>query len=557
MIKKEELKIIPLGGLGEIGKNMMTIEYGQDIIAIDTGAGFPGADMPGIDLVIPNMDYFREEKKKIKAVIFTHGHFDHIGALPYMIEKMGYPTLYATALTKALILKRHEEFKHLGKINIEEIKVGKVFKVGCFLFEPLHLNHNIPDAIGVAIKTPVGIIIHTGDFKFDDEPMWNGPADRKRLSELGKKGVLCLFSDSTGAEETGHSISEKAINRNLEEIFKKATGRVIVGTFSSMITRVQQIVWLAEKYGRKIVFDGYSMKTNMEIAKILGYLKIEKGTEINIQRAIELPQEKLVIIGTGALGQDNAVFMRIANGEHRYFKIHKNDSIIFSSSVIPGTERAVQNVKDLFYKQGAKVYHYQMMDIHAGGHAQAEELKEMINLTQPRFLIPVHGYYSMMVTHKDLAKEEGMPEENILTPDNGSIILLNQDKIEISKKTVASSYVLVDGLGIGDVGQVVLRDRQVLAGDGMFVVIAVIDLKTGKVRGNPDIISRGFVYLKEERELLAEVRRRVKHIVETSVTANAPINWIYVRDNIREKIGSYLYQQTQRRPMVLPVVIEV
>ena len=557
MIKKEELKIIPLGGLGEVGRNMMLLEYGADVIAIDAGLRFPEEDMPGIDFIIPNIEYLKEIGRKVKAVIFTHGHLDHIGAVPYLIEKLGYPPLYATPLTRGLILKRHEDFKHLGKIDVTEIKVGKVFKIGTFLFEPLHLNHNIPDAVGLAIKTPVGIIIHTGDFKFDDEPIWGGPADKKRLGELGKKGVLCLMSDSTNAEGSGHSVSEKTIGENLELIFKEAGARIIAATFASLLSRIQQIIWLAEKYGRKVVIEGRSMKSNVEISRELGYTKIEKGTIVTPEEAMSLPPEKLVILGTGAQGEDNAVLMRIANGEHRHFKIHKSDTIIFSSSVIPGNERTVQQVKDLLYRQGAKVYHYQMMDIHAGGHAKAEELKEMINITKPKFFIPIHGQYSMMMTHADLAKEEGMREENIIAPDNGSMILFNNTEMKLSKKIVPSNYVMVDGLGIGDVGQVVLRDRQVMAADGMFVIIAVIDLKTGRVKGNPDIISRGFVYLKESKELLAEVRRRVRHIVESNTHANTPINWIYVRDNVREKIGQFLYSKTQRRPMVLPVIIEI
>jgi ribonuclease J len=555
--KTKSLRIIPLGGLDEIGRNMMVLEYDRDIIIVDMGLQFPEDDMPGIDYIIPNTAYLKDKKEKIRGVIITHGHYDHIGAIPHSIGRLGNPPIYATPLTRGIILRRQEDFPEAPKLDIHEIKKTDKIELGCFKIEFFHVNHNIPDGVGLAIDTPVGRIVHTGDFKFDHSPIGDEPADIYRISEIANGGVLAMMSDSTNAEKPGHSISEKEIQDNLEIIFKEAPGRIIIGTFASLISRIQEVINLTEKYKKKLAIDGYSMRINVEIAKKLGYLKAQKGTLIKIKQIDDYPAKKIVVLCTGAQGEDNAVLMRIANREHRYVQIGNGDAVAFSSSVVPGNERAVQHLKDILWRQGARVYHYQMMDIHAGGHAQKEDLKMMINLIRPKFFIPIHGSYYMRKLHGEIAESVGIPSKNIVLTNNGEVILLNQNSIKLSKERVPSNYVMVDGLGVGDVGQVVLRDRQAMATDGMFVIIAVVDSKTGKVRGEPDIISRGFVYLRESKELLDQTREKVKQIIAESSSTEHTANWSYVKDNIRDKIGQFLYTKTQRRPMVLPVVIEI
>ena len=558
VLKTEEIKIIPLGGLGEIGKNMTVVEYGDEIIIIDAGLRFPEEDMPGIDFIIPNISYLEERKNKIAGLIFTHGHYDHIGALPYLRDKIGDPDIYTGALTRAMLIRRQADFSHQPELRIHTVSDGDEIKIGeKFMVKFFHVNHSIPDDFGVAITTPVGTVVHTSDFKFDATPLYDKPANYEQIKHIGDKSVLVLMSESTGAELEGHSLSEKDIQENLDLIFREAKGMVVAGTFSSMINRIQQLIVISEKYGRKVVVDGYSMKMNTEISKELGYIKLAKGTQIKLEQVNDFPREKITAIVTGAQGEGNAALMRIVNVEHKFIRLQKDDTVMFSSSVIPGNERNVQILRDQLYRQGINVYHYQMMDIHTGGHAKREDLREMLQLIRPKYFMPVHGQYSMMVNHVHLAKEEGIPEENSIIADNGSIIHVTPEKWWFDHETAPSSYVFVDGLGIGDVGNVVLRDRQTLAQDGMFVIVTTVDSRTGRVRTSPDIISRGFVYLRENTELLNEVRKRVRAIVERKTVGRGPINWVYLKDEIREKIGSFLFQKTERRPMVLPVVIEV
>jgi len=557
--KQSNLKIIPLGGLGEVGRNMTLLEYQEKILILDMGFRLPEENMPGIDYIIPNVDYLKEKKSNILGIVFTHGHYDHIGSVPYLISKIWKPHLpiYASPLTKGIILKRQEDFPQQPKLKIEEVKNGSETKVGPFQLEFFRQNHNIPDNLGILIKTPVGNIVHTSDFKFDKTPINDLATDFKKLEEIGKKKVLLLMSDSTSAEEEGHSLSEKEIAKNLEEIFKNSSGRIIAATFASLINRVQQIITISEKYKRKVLLEGYSMKTNVEISKNLGYIKTKKDTLIKVKDIENYPDSKITIVCTGAQGEAEAVLMRIATREHQFLRIKKGDTVIFSSSVIPGNERTVQVMKDEILRQGARVFHYKMMDIHAGGHAKKEELKEMIKTINPKFFLPIHGQYSMLVSHAQIAKEAGLPEKNIIVAENGEIINLNQKRIFLEKNKILSNYVMVDGLGIGDVGEIVLRDRQMLAKDGMFVIIAIVDKQTGRVRGSPDIISRGFVYLKESRDLLRDTRKRVVDIVNRATGSGKAVNWSYVKDELRNKIGQFLFSKTQRRPMVLPVVIEV
>ncbi len=554
--ESDNLRIIPLGGLGEVGRNMMLFEYKKEILIIDMGFRMPEENMPGVDYIIPNVSYLTGKQKSVLGVVFTHGHYDHIGAIPYLIDKLGNPPLYASGLAKGIILRRQEDFPR-SQLNISRIKNGSKIKLGCFEIEFFRQNHNIADNFGLFIKTPIGNIVHTSDFKFDNNPVNDLPTDFKKLEEIGKRRILLLMSDSTGAEEIGHSLSEKQIFENLEDIFKKSEGRIIAVTFGSLINRIQQIIQLSEKYNRKIAIDGYTMRTNVEICKNLGYLKSEKGTFINSKDIKNYPDSKVTLLCTGAQGEGSAILMKIANREYPFLKIKRGDTIIFSSSVVPGNERTVQYLKDSILRQGAKVFHYKMMDIHAGGHAQKEELRQMLEIMRPKFFLPIHGQYSMLAAHAQLARSSKIPERNIVIAENGQVISLTRNQISLKKERVPSNYVMVDGLGVGDVGEIVLRDRHSLANGGMFVVIVVVDRQTGKVKGSPDIISRGFVYLKESKALLKETRKEVIKIVDKATGPGKIINWVYIKDEIRNKIGSFLFKKTKRRPMVLPVVIEV
>ena len=555
--RKQNLRIIPLGGLDGIGRNMMVLEYGKDSMIIDIGLQFPEEDMPGIDYIIPNTAYLKDKRDMIKGVVITHGHMDHIGAIPHSIGRLGNPTIYAAPLTAGIIMKRQTDFPGAPKLKIQKVNKDSKLKIGCFKVEFFHVNHNIPDGLGLVIETPVGRIVHTGDFKFDHSPIGDEPADISRITEIANKGVDLLMSDSTCAEKPGHSISEKDIQDNLEIIFRESKGRIIVATFASLISRIQEVINLAEKYGRKVMVDGYSMKTNIELAKKLKYIKAKPGTLNKISSIKDYKDDKIVILCTGSQGENNAVLMRIVNREHKYVRTEKGDAVIFSSSAVPGNERSVQTLKDNLWKQGARVYHYQIMDIHAGGHAQAEDLKMMINLMRPKFFFPIHGNYYMLKLHGEIAESVSIPKRNIIVASNGNVVLLSEKSIRISKEQVPSNYVMVDGLGVGDVGQIVLRDRQELAKDGMFVIITTIDAKTKKVRGESDIISRGFVYLRESKDLLSQTRKKVKEIVEKKTSPGQTTDWNYVKDNIRDNIGQFLYNKTQRRPMVLSVIIKV
>lgn len=553
------LRIIPLGGLEEIGRNMTVFEYENQILIVDMGLQFPNDGMPGIDFIIPNIEYLlHHPEKKILGVFITHAHYDHIGAIPYIIDKLHYPPIYTAPLTKAIILKRQEEFTHLKKLNIKTLdhENNNSIQLGPFQVNTFHLNHTIPDTIGLAIQTPVGLIMYTTDFKFDFQPVGEKPADLSRIALLSSKGVQLLMSDSTGAERKGHSISETTIMKNLDLLFSKAKGRIILATFSSLISRLQQAIWLAEKYNRQVIIEGLSMKTNIVIAEHLGYIKIKKGTLINWKEAKRLPPRRLVVLCTGAQGEEEAVLMRVANREHKYLRIEPGDTVIFSSSIVPGNELAVQNLKDVLAKQGADVYHYRMLDIHASGHAYQEDLKLMMSLTKPRCFMPIHGNYSMLKAHANIAKSLGINPLNIVLASNGQIIELSRDKITATQKFVPANYVMVDGLGVGDVGEIVLRDRQTLAKDGIFIIIAMIERKTGLLHNNPEIISRGFVYMKESKKLIGEVKELIRDIITRS-TKQQSFNETYIRNNLRDKIGIFLFQKTRRRPMIVPVIIEV
>jgi len=550
-----KLKIIVLGGLEEVGRNCTLLEYGNDIIIIDLGLQFPEEDMPGIDYIIPNISYLKGREKNVRGVIITHGHYDHIGAIPHILPRIGNPPIYAMPITNAIIKKRQEDFRK-EKLNQHNISTDDTITLGRFKLEFFHVNHNIPDSMGVIIHTPVGTVVHTGDWKIDFTPVDDRPADLGRLAEIGRKGVLALLSDSTNASQMGSQISEMEIGTNLEQIIAQAPGRMIIGTFASLLARIKQIIEIAEKHGKKVAIDGFSMKTNVEIAKQMGYMKFNPKTIIPIDQINKYPKEKIVVLCTGAQGEQRAALMRIANGEHRHVSIRPGDTVVFSSSVIPGNERTIQRLKDTLTRKGADIIHYQMMDVHAGGHAKADDVKLMIRLTNPKYFIPIEGNHYLLRLNAKVAESVGFDPKNIFIADNGQVMEFTKNHGTLTNKKVPSDYVFVDGLGVGDVSQIVLRDRQVLAEDGMVVVIATVDTKTGRLIGNPDIISRGFVYMKENKQLIEQTRHKVKKIVQDRDSNSAADN-DFIRNKIRNEVGQFLFQKTERRPMILPVIIEV
>ncbi len=545
-----------LGGLEEVGRNSMFFEYDNEIVVIDLGLQFPEEETPGIDYIIPNTAYLESRKQNIKAVILTHAHYDHIGAIPYIIQKIGNPRLITTALTKEIINKRQEEMTNAPKLNVEIVKEGDRIQISdSFSAEFFGVTHNIPDTIGIILDTPVGKIIHPGEFKidYDDD---GKPTNLNIFKKIGQLDVQALLLDSTNAEKLGLSIPEKTVQKNIRELFEKARGRIVVGTFASLLDRLAEIIKTAEKMNKTVMVSGFSMKTNIQIAQNLGYMKFKKGLIAPIEEIHKYKDEKIVILCTGAQGEPNASLMRIANGEHRHVQVKATDIFIFSSSVIAGNERSVQILKDNITRQGAKVYTSAMMDIHSSGHATQEEIRQVIKLVKPKFFIPIHGYYFMRFTNAELAAETGVKKENIIVADNGQIVEMTKSAIRITDKTVPASYVLVDGLGIGDVGEVVLRDRRVLAQEGMVVVITTLDRKTGRIIKNPDIISRGFIYLKESQPLLDEIRKRIRGVIGR-IPRYQPLDVDYLKSLVRDQIGQFLYTRTKRRPMILPVVIEV
>ena len=553
---ESKLRVAVIGGLEEVGRNCTMIEYENDIILIDMGLQFPEEDMPGIDYIIPNMNYLKGKEKNIRGVIITHAHYDHIGGIPHLIPLIGYPPIYGLPLTNAIIKKRQEDFKNVRPLNIHNVALNDKLRLGSFELEFFHLNHNIPDTMGIVVHTPEGTIIHSGDWKFDYQPAGEAPADLQRIAQIGSQGVLALLSDSTNASQPGHQLSESEISTNLVDIVTKAPGRLIIGTFASLLSRIKQIIEICEKNGKVVAIDGFSMKSNIEIAKELGYMKFNPKTIIDMKRINDFPMNKVVVICTGAQGEKNASLMRIANGEHRSVRLVPGDTVVFSSSVIPGNERTVQRLKDTLFRKGAEVIHYQMMDVHAGGHAKADDVKLMIRLLNPKYFVPIEGNHFLLHYNARVAESVGLPKENIFIADNGQVMEFSRGKGTLSKEKIPADYVFVDGLGVSDETNVVLRDRQVLSEDGMIVVIATVNAKTGELVQNPDIISRGFVFLKENKELIEDLRHRVKKMIHDS----DPLSWADTNDiknKIRDYVGQFLFTKTEKRPMVLPVVIEV
>lgn len=551
----KKLKVIVLGGLEEVGRNCTLVEYENDIIFIDMGLQFPEEDQPGVDYIIPNMSYVRGKEKNIRGVIVTHGHYDHIGGIPHIVPRIGNPPVFGLPMTAGIIRKRQEDFEG-AKINIREVRIDDRLVLGNFQVEFVHINHSIPDAVAVVVHTPVGTLIHTGDWKFDYTPVGAPPADFIKLASLGARGVLALMGDSTNAAHSGHQISEREIANTLRLILEKAEGRVIVGTFASLLGRVRQIFDIAQDLGKKVALDGYSMKTNVEIARVLKYINIKPGTLIDIAQINDFPKDKVVVVCTGAQGEERASLMRIANDEHRSVRIQPGDTVIFSSSIIPGNERTVQRLKDTLYRKGAEVIHYQMMDVHAGGHAMKEDIKLMLLLLKPKYYIPIEGNHFLLRENAKVAAMMGIPKENIFVADNGQVMEFVAGKGRMTDTKVVADYVFVDGLGVGDISEVVLRDRKTLAADGMVVVIAPIVERTGALAAKPHIVSHGFVQMEHNRPLIEEIEKQITKIVvdKDPKSAADPDD---IKRKLRDDIGAFLFMKTQRRPMIIPVIIEV
>ena len=553
------VRVIPLGGVEEVGKNMTMIEYGNDIIVVDAGFLLPGEEVPGVDYVIPDTTYLEERKSKIRGLLVTHGHLDHIGGIPYLMEKMGNPPIYTSLLTAVMIKKRQEEFPHVARLDIQVIEAKDKLKLGALTVRFFETNHTIPDSIGIVVETPYGNVIVTGDIKLEHENGQIKEIENAVYKKLGEEKNLLLIAESTNVEKPGFSFSEDEVQKNLKNIIEKVQGRIIIGTFASLFERVISIIEACEQLGKKVAVEGRAMKTNIEIAKELGYLKVNKNVFISSEDIDNHPDNKIVILATGAQGDEYAALMRISQKEHRNVKLKKGDTILLSSSVIPGNEKSVQKLKDNLSRQGAKIVHYGIADVHSSGHAYQGELEWIHKMIKPKFFMPAHGHHYMLRVHADLAERMGTPEKNIVVPDDGSIIEIQEQgqKITMLKASTSSRLVMVDGLGTGNVQEVVIRDRQLLAQDGMFVLIAVVDMSTGKVRKSPDIISRGFVYLKESQDLLRYVRILTKKSIEDSAAKMHPINMDYVKNTVREELGKFLFQKTHKRPIILPVIIEV
>ena len=552
------VRVIPLGGVEEVGKNMTAFEIGKDIVVVDCGFQFRGEETPGIDYILPNTRYLEERKEKIRAVIITHGHLDHIGGIPYILAKIGNPPVYTRNLTSLMIKKRQEEFPHVPAVDIRIVEKSTRIALGALHVRFFSVSHTIPDSMGIIIETPYGPIVHTGDLKLDHKDGVPDEHEETEFAQFAKEKALLLLADSTNVEKPGFSIPEKTVFKNLDEIIGNARGRLIVGTFASQIDRIAKIVELAEKHKKKVVVDGYSMKTNVEIAQTAGALHCKKDTLITVQAMGEYPPEKIVALVTGAQGDEYAVLMRVATKAHKFIKINNKDTVVLSSSIIPGNERPVQKLKDNLSRQGATIVHYQVSDVHSSGHANSGELRWFHQKIKPRFFIPIHGYHYMLRVHADLAREAGTPAGNIVIPDNGMIIdIIDGTRMEVRKESAGRGLVLVDGFSIGDIQEVVIRDRQLLAQDGMFVIVATLDVNTGKLRKSPDLISRGFVYLRESQTLLGTARELIKTTIETNTAGMYPINFDYLKGILTDKVSQFLFQETNKRPIVIPVILGV
>ncbi len=552
-MNKSKLKIIPLGGLEQIGMNITAFEYEDSIIVVDCGLVFPSEDMLGIDLVIPDVTYLKQNIEKVKGFVITHGHEDHIGALPYVLREVSAP-IYTTKLTMALINHKLEEHSMVKQVKQKIVKHGQTINLGCFRIEFIRTNHSIADASSLAIYTPVGTVVHTGDFKIDYTPVFGDAIDLQRLGEIGKKGVLALLCDSTNAIRPGFTMSERTVGRTFDVLFNEnSTRRIIVATFASNVDRVQQIINTAYKYGRKVVIEGRSMVNVIGIAAELGYIKIPEGTLIEIEHLKDYPDEKTVLITTGSQGESMAALSRMASGLHRKVSITPGDTVIFSSSPIPGNEKAVSKVMNELTRKGAKVV---FQDTHVSGHACQEEIKLMYSLLRPKYAVPVHGEYRHLMAQAELAESVGVPKDHIFLISSGNVLAFGEDGSAGIVDTVPHGAILVDGLGVGDVGNIVLRDRQVLAQDGIIIVIMTLEKYTNQLLAGPDIVSRGFVYVRESENLLDEAHTVVVDAVYDCLDRKVT-DWSKIKNVVRDTLGDFLWKRMKRSPMILPIIMEV
>lgn len=552
---KEAINIIPLGGLGEVGKNITVYECRGDMLVVDCGLVFPDSDMFGVDLVIPDFTFVLEHKDQIKGIFITHGHEDHIGALPYLLKQVKLP-VYGTRLTLGLITNKLKEHNLDTVADLRQIEAGQIYKAGCMTVEPIRVNHSIPDAVGFAIDSPAGVVITTGDFKVDYTPVFGKPIDLARFGEFGKAGVLALLSDSTNAERPGFTKSERHVGENMEMLFDRAGHkRILIATFASNIQRVQQILDLAVKHKRKVAVSGRSMINNTEMALELGYLKAPQNLIIDIEECNKYPPEKVVIVTTGSQGEPLSALTRMSSGMHRNVHIGVGDCIIISANPIPGNEKMVGKVINGLLKLGAEVIYESMYEVHTSGHACNEEQKLIMDLVQPQYFLPVHGEYKQLKKHALLAESMGIPEKNIHIGEIGQVISLSRDGIAVTGQATAGQ-VFVDGLGVGDVGSVVLRDRKHLSEDGLVIIVATVDSATGELLSGPDIVSRGFVYVRESEELMELAKKQVRGVLEQCVNEGVH-DWSGVKTRVRDQVSQLLYRRTKRSPMILPILMEV
>ncbi len=533
---------------------MMVVEYGDDIIIVDAGVMFPDDEMFGVDLVIPDTGYLADKKNRIRGILITHGHEDHIGALPYVLPMLGFPPVFATKLTHGLISVKLKEHKLLEKTNITIVASGDHVQLGQSDVEFFRVNHSIPDATGIVIRTPAGAVVHTGDYKFDHTPVDGKPADIGTLARIGNEGVLVMMGDSTRVESAGYTPSERVINDSFDKIFANAPGRIMIATFSSLISRVQQVVDTATRYERFIALVGRSMVNNVQMAAELGYLNVPKGMLIRAEDINKFRPEQIVIICTGSQGEPTSALTRIANQDHRLVRVQSGDTIILSATPVPGNEKSVNRTINSLFRQGAEVYYQSISNVHVSGHGAQEELKLMLSLLRPKFFMPVHGEYRQLILHAKLAYAMGIPEDHIVVAEDGDIIEVVDEAIKMVDHT-ANGNVFIDGLSVGDVGQIVLRDRKVLSQDGILMAILTVDKETGQPIGGPDIVSRGFVYMRDAEELLDSAKDRV---LDSFIGLNGHASdWSFVKDKIKRTLSDFLYEKTRRRPMILPIVVEV
>ena len=551
--ERAKIKIIPLGGINEIGKNITAIEYKEDIIIIDCGLKFPDDDMFGIDIVIPDISYLIKNSEKIKGIFLTHGHEDHIGALPYVLKQLNVP-IYGTKLTLGIVETKLKEHGLLASTELIRVKPKDIIKLESVSVEFIKTNHSIADSVAIAIHTPLGVVLHTGDFKIDYTPIDGEMMDFGRLAELGRKGVLVMMADSTNVERPGYTMTERVVGETFLRLFNKAEGRIIVATFASNVHRIQQIITAAEAYEKKVAVSGRSMENIVQVAIELGYLTIGKDVLIPVDQISKYPNEKVVIITTGSQGEPMSALARMAASEHRKINVVPGDTVIISATPIPGNEKLVSKVVNQLFKKGAEVIYDSHEKIHVSGHACQEELKLMHSLVKPRFFIPVHGEYRHLKKHGELAMELGLPEKNLLIPENGDIIEVARNYIKKSG-TAISGQVFVDGLGVGDVGNIVLRDRKHLSQDGILTIVVTMERQTGRVVSGPDIISRGFVYVRESEGLMDEAREIVKSVLRDCEERRIT-DWATLKSKMRDELREFLYEKTKRKPMILPIIME-